>query len=156
MATEVHGTALKNILDGCGIFQRKVTEALANKGISSIDVNTWYSLDAMISTLLEFGPSVLLQIGKAVPNNSLFPPEIDSFEKAVMGLDFAYQMNHRNGAIGNYVVHASGNDLIVECKVPYPTPFNLGLLRGLATKFNSTAKIEELNGESGGTFKVRL
>ncbi|HEU4964394.1 MAG TPA: hypothetical protein VFV52_11175 [Bacilli bacterium] len=159
--TEAHGSSVQNIVEGCGVFQRRVKTMLAERGISEIDSNNWYDLEVVLSVTEELassvGPNVLVEIGKYAPKNAQFPPEIDSFEKALSTLDVAYKMNHRNGNIGEYkVVQEDAKTFKVTCDTPYPSKFNLGLLRGLARKFNSFARIEEVGNTKGGEFNIKL
>lgn len=152
---EVNGYTVKNVIDGMGVFQRRGRELLATSGISEVNDEQWYSLDALLAVIEELGSSTCSQIGRAVPNNSLFPPEIDTFEKALSTVDMAYHMNHRNGEIGNYkVTQVSDKEYQVTCNTPYPQAFNLGLIRGLASKFNCLIRVEELDKSGGGVFKV--
>lgn len=159
--TEAHGSSVQNIVEGCGVFQRRVKTMLAERGITDIDPNNWYDLEVVLSVTDELansvGPNVLVEIGKYVPKNAQFPPEIDSFDKALMTLNVAYQMNHRNGNIGEYKVNQEdAKTFKVIANTPYPSKFNLGLLRGLARKFNSFARIEEVGNTPGGEFVVKL
>lgn len=154
---EIFGPNLLNILDGMGVFQRRGREMLANNGITDIDSEKWYPLDPMLSVLNELGPASCAQIGRSVPNNSLFPPDIDTFEKALTTINVAYSMNHRNGNIGSYTVEKrSDNEFRVVCNTPYPQSFNGGLIRGLATKFKTLIRLVEDDVSGGGTFTVQL
>jgi hypothetical protein len=158
---EAHGSSVLNIVEGCGVFQNRVKALLAEKGITDIDPSKWYDLELVLAVTEELaktvGPNVLVEIGKNVPKNAQFPPEINTFEKALQSLDVAYKMNHRNGNIGEYkVVQEDLKTYKVICDTPYPAKFNLGLLRGLARKFNSLVRIEEDGTARGGSFKVRL
>ncbi|NQX59947.1 hypothetical protein [Paenibacillus qinlingensis] len=161
MSVEVHGSAVKSVIEGCGVFQKRVRTLLAEKGIAELDVQAWYSLDDVITVITDLSASVgsnlLLEIGKYIPKNSVFPPEIDSFEKAVVLLDIAYKMNHRNGNYGEYkCIQEDPQTLRFICNVPYPAMVNLGILRGFARKFQSLAIIEEVNMNGGGEFVVKL
>lgn len=154
---EIFGPNLLNIIDGMGVFQRRGKELLAKNGITDIDSEKWYPLDPMLSVLYELGPATCSQVGRAVPNNSLFPPDIDTFEKALMGINIAYAMNHRNGNIGNYTVHKeTDSDFKVICNNPYPQQFNAGLIRGLAAKFDTLIRVVEDDKTGGGTFSVHI
>jgi hypothetical protein len=159
--TEAHGSSVQNIVEGCGVFQNRVKTLLASKGITNIDANTWYDLEVVLAVTEELaksvGPNVLVEIGKYAPKNAQFPPEIDSFEKALLTLDVAYKMNHRNGNIGDYKVTKEDlKTFKIVCNTPYPAKFNLGLIRGLARKFNSLARIEEVGTSKGGEFIVKI
>ncbi|CAM4496413.1 hypothetical protein FHS16_005546 [Paenibacillus endophyticus] len=161
MSVEVHGSAVKSVIEGCGVFQKRVKALLAEKGIVELELEAWYSLDHVITVITDLSASVgsnlLLEIGKYITKNSVFPPEMDSFEKAVALLDVAYQMNHRNGNYGEYkCIQEDIKTIRFICNVPYPAMVNLGILRGFARKFQSLATIEEVNMNGGGEFIIRL
>ncbi|HEU4964045.1 MAG TPA: hypothetical protein VFV52_09365 [Bacilli bacterium] len=158
---ETNGATIRNIIEGCGVFQSRVTKLLAEKGIAEIKMDGWYPLQTVIDIIQELaksvGPNILSEIGKTVPKNSQFPPEIDSFEKVLVALDFAYKANHRNGKIGSYeVAQLEPKKYKVTCDNPYPPNFNLGLLRGLSRKFSTLVRIEQTdNSVRGGEFVVK-
>jgi hypothetical protein len=158
---ETNGATVRNIIEGCGVFQSRVTKLLAEKGITDIKMDGWYPLHVVLDIIQELaksvGPNILSEIGKTVPKNSIFPPEIDSFEKVLVALDFAYKANHRNGNIGKYeVIQLEPKKYHVKCDNPYPANFNLGLLRGLSRKFSTLVRIEQLESNlPGGEFIVK-
>ncbi|CAI6086092.1 hypothetical protein [Cohnella sp. JJ-181] len=161
MSVEVHGSAVKSVIEGCGVFQKRVKALLAEKGIMELDPEAWYSLDDVIAVITGLAASVgnnlLLEIGKYIPKNSVFPPEVDSFEKAVVLLDVAYKMNHRNGNYGEYkCLQEDSKTIRMICNVPYPAMVNLGILRGFARRFQSFVVIEEVHMNGGGEFVIRL
>ncbi len=161
VSVEVHGSAVKSVIEGCGVFQKRVKTLLAEKGIEELDVNAWYSLDDVIAVITKLAASVgnnlLLEIGKYIPKNSVFPPEVDSFEKAVVLLDVAYKMNHRNGNYGEYkCIQEDPHTIRVICNVPYPAMVNLGILRGFARRFQSLVTIREASMDGGGEFVLKL
>jgi len=71
-----------------------------------------------------------------IPENAIFPPNIDSVIAALQSIDVAYQMNHRGGEIGDYraiVINDHNVDLI--CNNPYPDDFDYGIIYGMARRF---------------------
>ncbi|MGZ4031996.1 MAG: hypothetical protein ACXVP2_07565 [Tumebacillaceae bacterium] len=155
--TEVQGTILQSLSIGLGVFQSRLKKVLQEKGIEQIDPNAWYDFDFVIDLLNQNGPAVQTQVGKQISDNAVFPPEVNTFEISLLTLNQAYHMNHRNGKIGEYVVTKEDPKTIkVVCNTPYQAKFNLGLIRGLAGKFQHMAKIEEVGNSVGGEFLVRL
>ncbi|MGZ4135374.1 MAG: hypothetical protein ACXVPC_09435 [Tumebacillaceae bacterium] len=157
---ETNGATLRNIYEGCGVFQTQVVRLLRNYDIYEIKMDNWYPLQVVLDIFQELavsvGPNIITEIGKQVPNNSLFPP-IGNFENALLSLDFAYKENHRNGRIGKYeAIRINKYEYRMNCDNPYPAKFNLGLLRGLSRKHATLAKIEQLDSEvRGGAFLIK-
>jgi len=159
--TEVKGLSLKNTIEGCGAFKRMAYNLLEERGAKDIQEEEWYSLKSFLSILDEIaekaGPNLLVQIGKNIRNNSVFPPEVKTYEQALLLMDVAYKMHHRKGDIGSYSVVKEGEKTIrMICDNPYPAKMNYGLLRGLAEKFDTFADIEELDMSGGGEFLIKL
>jgi hypothetical protein len=157
---ETNGATLRNIYEGCGVFQSQVVRLLRKYGIYEIKMDTWYPLAIVLDIFEELqasvGPNIVTEIGKQVPNHSVFPP-IGDFENALLSLDFAYKENHRNGKIGSYeTIRISKFEYHLNCDNPYPAKFNLGLLRGLSRKHATLAHIEQLNNDIwGGEFLIK-
>ncbi len=157
---QVNGTSVATVIKGMGIFERTAREYLAEKGIVDLvaDTEHWYPLQAWLEVIEkianEIGESTLFQIGLKIPENSQFPPDIDSIEKALASIDVAYHMNHRNAqgqvlfdptesqpnmleGIGHYHFHKlpDQNKAIMTCDNPYPCAFDKGIIKALSDKF---------------------
>lgn len=124
-------------------------QLLAKNGISNPEPGKWYSQKVWLESFKEiakkFGTNTLFGIGKAIPANAKFPPEIDNIEKALAVIDVAYNMNHRNGEIGFYKLvshNPSKKELIMHCKNPYPCDFNRGIITTMGRKFCTGIKVE--------------
>ncbi len=127
----------------------KALEILAENGLKDIKPEKWYSqqsvLDSQKIIAEKFGSNTLFMIGKNVPENAIFPPGIDSIEKALNMLDMAYKMNHRGGDFGFYKLseHDKTNKkLILHCRNPYPEELDKGLITALARKFEAAVVVE--------------
>ncbi len=93
----------------------------------------------------KYGSNTIFEIGKNIPSNAQFPPEIDNIEKALGAIDVAYHMNHQNGDIGFYklIEHDKNNKtLVMQCKNPYPCDFDRGIITAMARKFEFSARVE--------------
>jgi hypothetical protein len=157
---ETNGATVRNIIEGCGVFQSRVTKLLSEKGIEDIRMDAWYPLYTVLEIIEELaksvGPNILAEIGKTCPKNSLFPLEIDTFEKVLVALDVAYKANHHGNAGKYEVVRLEPKKYHIMCDNPYPAQFHLGLLRGLSRKFSTLVRIEQLESElPGGEFIVK-
>ena len=131
---QVLGRNIKALIAGTG---NKIVDALRKHGISNIQDDQWYSQQAVLSALQEFGETAnLVAVGTQVIEYTAFPPEVDSVEKALTSIDMAYKMNHRNGDIGYYRETVQGpRHVVMECKNPYPCDFDYGLIFGIARRF---------------------
>lgn len=126
-----------------------------------IDNNDWYQqqdwLDALKEMSSRLGDDALSQIGMKIPENALFPEQVEDMDSALKSIDIAYHMNHRkNGrimfdpssgimleGIGHYGYSRNGDERVIvcECDTPYPCTFDKGVLTAMAQKFNPNAYV---------------
>jgi hypothetical protein len=116
---------------------------LENNGLKNLDVTSWYSqkkwLDAFRQISERFGQNTLFEIGKKIPENAAFPPQINTLEQALASIDMAYRMNHRNGEIGYYKLLSfdeKAKKAVMECYNPYPFNFDKSLITTMSRKFH--------------------
>jgi hypothetical protein len=144
---EVNGETVLSVVDGMGAFKNRALKILEDNGISGPKPGEWYAqqnwLNAFKEIAEKLGDKTLFSIGKSIPRNAQFPPDIDSIDKALGAIDVAYHMNHRNGDIGNYkfklLKDSTGKFL---CDNPYPCAFDQGIITAMAERF----KPENSNG----------
>jgi hypothetical protein len=144
---EVNGETVLSVIDGMGTYRSVGERILREHGIDSPRPGQWYSqqawLDAFKTIAAKVGDSTLYEIGKKIPENAQFPPEVDNVEKALGAIDVAYHMNHRNGEIGNYTFEKTGaNAGKMKCDNPYPTEFDRGIIEAMAGKFADIVDVE--------------
>jgi len=169
---QVLGQTILSIVTAVPSGQEERKQILAKNGIASIQTDKWYSQEAYLNAFKEIadsiGPSTLFAIGKAVPENAKFPPQIDSLEKALNAVDMAYKMNHKGGDIGFYKVTSFDDKqrtATVECKNPYPSEFDRGLFTTMLRRFKpvnsikydvvlDTTKPTRIAGADSCTFKI--
>jgi hypothetical protein len=153
----VHGSIINNFNDALNRYK-----LAKNSSILLQDTQKWYPINEFQSLFAslekQYDQQLLIEIGKNVPTNSIFPTDVDSFEKGLFGLNTAYKLNHRNGIDGYYkILCQDRREIIVICNTFfYPASFNMGIISGLAEKFNIPVRIEELTNYKGGEFKVKL
>jgi len=161
---EVNGTTIMSVVEGMGGQSSMGLQFLEEAGLTDVvgDDQHWYSqqkwLDAFRNISEKIGPFTLLQIGRKIPENAVFPPEIDDIVKALSAIDVAYHLNHRNAAgqvlfdpatgvmlegIGHYGFEkvADKNKAILECQNPYPCDFDRGIIHTMAMRFNNWAAV---------------
>ncbi|WP_375562452.1 hypothetical protein ACE193_07865 [Bernardetia sp. OM2101] len=142
---EVNGQTILSFLNAIphNAFAHGVLkDTLKKYNLQDIEPNSWYSqrswLDAFAEISKKFGKATLFSIGKAIPENAIFPPQINDLESALKGINMAYHMNHRNGDIGYYKLLSFDKNhkkAIMECKNPYPSDFDRGIIITMVRKF---------------------
>jgi hypothetical protein len=163
---------VRSVLEGMGSAKALGTRFLTKVGIGEPKAGQWYQqqkwLDAFKEIAGEIGPNTLFQIGLAIPRNAVFPPEIDTIQKALSAIDIAYHMNHRldgkvlfDGAkmgegIGHYTCtpNANGRSAVVVCANPYPCDFDKGIIEAMARRFKpATSMSVSMRHDDGGCRK---
>jgi hypothetical protein len=144
---EVNGETVLSVVDGMGAYKSVGEKILKDHGIVDPKPGQWYSqqawLDAFKTIADRVGDSTLYEIGKKIPENAQFPPEVDSPDKALAAIDIAYHMNHQNGKIGNYKFEKTGpNSGKMTCDNPYPTAFDRGIIEAMAGRFSDVVDVE--------------
>lgn len=138
---EVLGNCILSIVDAMAFSRSRALKILAENGITSVHGEQWYPLPAVLKACRHIfekvGPSTVKMMGRRIPENASFPPNIDSLEKALGTLDVAYRMNHRGGGfLGGYHFQPAGDrHMRLVCDNPYPCDMDLGILEGFADKF---------------------
>lgn len=171
---EVLGQTVLSIANGLGSMKEAGVKILADNGLINIQPDGWYSqqkwLNAFKQIAEKIGSGTLFLIGKSIPDNAVFPPEIDSIVKALSAIDVAYHMNHRIDGkvmfdpatgkkaegIGHYsFMQESERKGIMKCNNPYPSDFDRGIIEQMAKRFapSSSLVFVELDETSGSRKK---
>jgi hypothetical protein len=137
---EVIGRTVYTIVAAMGVTRSLALLILRQNGIDNPQPAEWYSqqawLDAFRDISRQLGGPSLWKIGLKIPENAIFPPEIDSLEGALRSIDVAYHMNHRGGEIGHYTLQEFGaNSAVMVCNNPYPCDFDRGIIEAMANRF---------------------
>ena len=160
---EARGRVIVAIEEGIEQFRdthrEVVRAALAEKGIDDPEPDDWYAqaaeLDVLATIADEFGPHVLDRLGERIPEVARWPSGVSGVAEGLRSIDDAYHRNHRGGDIGHYrferVDEGRGR---VECRNPYPCPFDRGLIRAVA-KDHSPVESFVLVEERGETCRRR-
>jgi hypothetical protein len=166
---QVLGANLKSIMEGFGSFTLIASKFLLNEGIGTPDEtmlaqfepNQWYPLDGFMRVFDrihgEFGNYTLRQVGIHVPKNAPLPPHVTDIHSCFASMDAGYHINHGfkgqpmfNPATGEmtdgighykYVPVPGANHIKIEVDVPYPCPFDEGLVIALAQRFKPAATV---------------
>ena len=169
---EVNGDTILAFVNGMGAFKRKAISILEEKGIKDVQPEKWYPaqnyLDAFKEISEKLGEIVIKQIGRQIPENAKWPPEIKTIEDALASIDVAYHLNHKkNGkvmfdpatgrmteGIGHYKFEKiDENSAKIICDNPYPCDFDMGIIEATASKFKPKGKIIKVIHEEGSCRK---
>jgi hypothetical protein len=140
---EVNGAA---ILATIGGMEEDVMPLLEQHGIADPKTDQWYPQQAWLDVFKEIsegwgaggGMFDLVSIGMNIPDNAIWPPDIDTVESALKSIDVAYHMNHRGGEIGHYRAEVIDQSHIrMICDNPYPSDFDYGIIYRTTQKFIS-------------------
>ena len=166
---EVSGSSIAAIVDGFRKYPTVAYKYLTKYGLAKktasaqmpqVDAAAWYRLEDWLSACEEIsneiGVNSLFGIGKSVPENATFPPQVTDVHSAIASINVAYHMNHRkNGAvmfnpetgamldgIGHYHYQPVENEnrIVCVCENPYPCDFDRGIVSAMATRFEPLAR----------------
>ncbi len=157
---ECIGQTIWTIVDAMEEDKDMALEFLANNGITVIKSEKYYPIQSFLNAfneiVAEIGPKMLFKIGKALPKNAIFPPDVDDIHKVMSTLNIAYHMNHKKdgqtmfdpttgvmlNGIGSYLYTiTSKNSGTMVCDNPYPSEFDRGIIMALARKFEPLAEV---------------
>ncbi|MFP4091793.1 MAG: hypothetical protein ACLFUB_19100 [Cyclobacteriaceae bacterium] len=169
---EVNGQTILSFVNALPIYKSNMLDILIKHGIKDLEADNWYPQQAWLDAFKEigekYGSNTLFAIGKAIPENAKFPPEIKGLENALSAIDMAYHMNHRKGEIGYYKLIEFNSKLriaLMECKNPYPSDFDKGIIATMSRRFKPNDAIvtnveldrdkpSRLNGANSCTYKI--
>ncbi|GAA0190728.1 hypothetical protein GCM10009122_52580 [Fulvivirga kasyanovii] len=160
---KVNGQTIMSVVNAMEFGQETRLNILKKHGLVNINAEEWYDQQKWLNAFKEIynniGENTLYIIGKAIPANAKFPPEIDTLEKALNAIDVAYHMNHTKGKIGNYKVtefDAEKRQAIMVCDNPYPSDFDRGIITTMLVRFkpkDSTKYSVTLDDSKGSRLK---
>ncbi|NMB57902.1 MAG: hypothetical protein GYA12_01935 [Chloroflexi bacterium] len=155
---EVNGETILSIVSGMGSLKTTAYQILENHGISNPVPGRWYPQQAWLDSFKviarTYRPVTLICIGRKIPENAIFPPEINTIEKALAAIEVAYHMNHRidgrplfdpstgemREGIGHYTFQSLGtNKAAIICDNPYPCDFDRGIVDEMAFMYKPAA-----------------
>jgi hypothetical protein len=141
---EVNGETVLSCINALPSYRNSMETVLKQHGLKELTPGKWYPQEKWLNAFRDigkrYGPHTLFLIGKAIPQNANFPPNIDNLEAALNSIDVAYHMNHRNGEIGYYKLVEIDHCMkwaILECMNPYPSYFDMGIILSIARRFKT-------------------
>ncbi len=155
---EVNGRTIMSFTKALKVYEPILLKVLSDNGIDEVEPEGWYKQEQWLNAFRvvgeRYGGNTLFAIGKAIPEHAEFPPSIKNLEQALSAINVAYHMNHRGGDIGYYKLLKFSDELktaLVECRNPYPSDFDRGIITAMVRKFKPETSIVsrvELNGDS--------
>jgi hypothetical protein len=146
---KVLGRTLSTSISNLPSFaQKNMLNILEQGGIKNLDADIWYSFKTVLAIYQkiakDFGPNTMFDFGKSIPEKAVFPPEIDSIDKAFHLINTAYNMNHKDGYVGFYKIFSHDLEekkIVMQCYNPYPCDLDRGLFTAMARKFQSGVRV---------------
>jgi hypothetical protein len=138
---EVQGQAIMSVVAAMALIQHRALKILADRGITPLEKDQWYPLDRLLEAFkaieTEIGPNTLKAVGRKIPENAQFPPNLTTLEDGFRSIDVAYGMCHRGpGSVGGYHYTPTGpRTARMLCDNPYPCPTDEGLLEAMGERF---------------------
>lgn len=147
--SKVLGLALKSSIMSLPAFtQKNMFQILKNLGIEELNVKTWYDMNSITKfysqIIKDFGPNTMFELGKSIPENASFPPEVNNIEAGLHAINAAYNTHHQ-GYVGFYRVvehNLENKKIVMQCYNPYPCSFDRGVITGMARKFQTGIRID--------------
>ena len=142
VSVEVLGRSIFSVVNAIPLGKESRLEILEKHGIKNLSEDKWYSQSQYLKAFREIadaiGSNTLFAIGKSIPEHAIFPPEVNSLEKALQIINVAYAMNHRGGEIGSYKLvrfDSVKRQAEMVCENPYPSEFDRGIITTMLRKF---------------------
>ncbi len=169
---EVNGRTIMSFVKALKAYEPLLLKILKKNSITDLAPDVWYSQVLWLNAFREvgerYGGNTLFAIGKAIPEHAEFPPTITNLREALGAIDIAYNMNHRGGEIGYYKLLKYSDEFkvaVLECRNPYPSDFDRGIITSMVRKFKPTTSIvskveldgskpSRLNGADTCTYKI--
>jgi hypothetical protein len=170
---EVSGHTILTFLKGLGNHEESALKVLAGFGIVNLEPRKWYSQQAWLESFKElvksFHPNTLAHLGRKIPENSKFPPEINDIGLALQSIDWAYHLNHRidgvvlfdystgimKEGIGHYSFEQTSlQKAVIVCNNHYPCDFDRGIIDSIAFRFRPTGRIPRVMHDDSCTYSI--
>lgn len=146
--SEYYGAALNSFVLAFSESHILVKKILADAGVERIDPDRWYDYEWASSIFYKIGEQVgraaSIAVGRRMVEAAVFPPGIDSVEKALMSLGAAFRLNTRGTAdIGDiYCTLEDDHSATIVRTQRGLCPFNIGIIEGTCARQGVKALVE--------------
>jgi hypothetical protein len=142
--TEILGQAMLSFVECSN--KETLIPFLGKHDLSNIQPDQWYPVQRWLDVLSDIAEQHVgmeatfdfVSVGIKTAETVVYPPQFLAlpFEEAMFLSNEGYQMNHRGGDAGEYVVEKiARKHLRVTVRAPYPSDLTYGLLYGQARRF---------------------
>ncbi len=103
---EVSGDAVISVVEGVKGFQEVSLKILESCGLTAPKRGSWYLQQTWLNAFKviseKVGKNTLFMIGQDIPKTALWPPNVNTIEKALASIDIAYHIftDYYNHLIG--------------------------------------------------------
>lgn len=121
----------------------RILPFLKKHALNPIDPNRWYPLQKWLDVLNDMVTAEgsmfdFVSVGMKIAETAVYPPEVENlpFAAFVMMIPQVYQMQHRNGNVGEERAEQLGEKhLQLIMRTPYPDDLAYGVVWGMARRF---------------------
>ncbi len=111
-----------------------------------VEAGRWYQQSQLLrffeQVLRAEGEDVLFRTGLKMIEETVFPPNVKTFQEAISSMDLGYTIAHRNQVGSMFGLRASGElQLDVIAANPYPCPYDWGILQGIMKRMAPDARL---------------
>jgi hypothetical protein len=127
------------------ITSDQVLPYLKKHGLEHVEPDQWYPLQKWLDVLSDLSVAAeggamqnFVSIGMTIAETAIYPPEYEAmpFEQKLAISNDIYQMQHRNGYVGEQHPELLGpGEIKLSIKSPYPDDLAYGVLWGQARRF---------------------
>ena len=144
---QVSGEDISSVISGISASSLSRV-LLAKYGLTDVQRGGLYPMASYLRLLHDLEvkmPTVLKNIGKSIIDEALFPPDVKSFEQAMVVADQGYYMNHQGAKpdeIGHYAFEKkTSRHFVMTVDSPYPCLFDEGVILGIARRFQAVISL---------------
>ena len=144
---EYNGAALYSFVVGLADSEQIIKKLLDDAGIDRIDPERWYDYDWAVGFFYKIeamvGPAALRAVGRRMIETAPYPPDIDSIEKLLMGLGWAFSLNARGPDVGTVeCTMEDDHSATLDWSAKGPCAVCIGILEGSCARYGVNPLIE--------------
>ena len=142
---QISGIRVTATVEALDIYKQTGYKMLAEHGISEPQPDGWYSqqdfIDFLEAISTQVGSATVFMMGKNLGTTGPIPPQIDTLEKVLSGMDKFYKLHHRNvpSNEGWSFEKTGPSSIKLVSTGPYPDDMLRGVIVGYAERFRPVA-----------------
>ena len=148
---EYSGAALRSFILGLAGSEAIIQKLLADAGVDDIDADAWYDYgwgeQFYHKVEAEIGRAALIEVGRKMVETATYPPEIDSVQKLLAGLDHWFKLNARGPDIGTIsCTFEDEHSATLDWSGRARCSLNIGIIEGACARYGVKPLIEHGHG----------